>query len=176
MGTKASQRRYWTVVATKTASARDAISNLIAQSFVHYQPEYREPPVRGVRRTSPLFPGYLFVQVTQENWRPVGGTKGIKHVFMVGPHPARVHNAEIEHLRSLENHQGYIEPEFAAPPTFAVGESVEAKRGIFQDKFGTYVGLADTRGGHRVRVLFDMLGRSAEYEISAFDLGAVAVA
>jgi transcription antitermination factor NusG len=79
-------------------------------------------------------------------------------------------------LRSLENEHGYIEPEFASPPQFKTGESVEATRGIFQDKFGQYVGLADQRGGHRVKVLFEIMGRQAEYEISAFDLAGTSLA
>jgi transcription antitermination factor NusG len=74
------------------------------------------------------------------------------------------------------NYQGYIEPEVASPPQFKTGESVEATRGIFQDKFGQYVGLADQRGGHRVKVLFEIMGRQAEYEISAFDLAGTSLA
>lgn len=174
MGITAAQRRYWTVAETKSVKGRIAVANLSAQSFEVYQPEYREPPVRGVRKTTPLFPGYLFVRVSRENWMPVSYTKDIRRVFMVGKFPARISNDEIEHLRSRENNRGYSEPTFASPPTFTVGQSVEAKRGIFQDKFGNYEGLADTRGGHRVRVLFDILGRSVVHEISAFDLAHVA--
>jgi transcriptional antiterminator RfaH len=122
----------------------------------------------------PLFPGYIFARVTRDNWRPLASTKDVRQVLMSGEHPARIGDHEIEQLRSLENDQGYIEPEFASPPQFRRGQAVEAKRGIFKDKFGQFVGLADHRGGHRVRVLFDMLGRATEYEISAFDLAASA--
>lgn len=176
MGTPRAQRRYWTVAETKSVRGLVAVANLAKQSFETYQPEYREPPARGVRKTSPLFPGYIFVRVTQENWKPVAYTKDVKRVIMCGQFPSRISNDEVRAIRSLENDQGYIEPAFAAPPKFQFGESVEAKRGIFQDKFGVYQGLADSRGGHRVRVLFDILGRSAEYEISAFDLAGVAAA
>jgi transcription antitermination factor NusG len=174
VGTTAEQRKYWTVVATKSQSGREAIRNIVAQLFDYYQPEYRTPPVRGVRKTVPLFPGYLFVRVSRANWKPLASTRDVKHVFQCGPHPARISNDEIATLRSAENALGYTEPAFASPPAFEAGESVQATRGIFRDHYGKFIGLADTRGGHRVRVLFDMLGRSAEYEISAFDLGRVA--
>lgn len=174
MGNRRAARKFWAVAATKSLAGRVAVSRLEEQGYPVYQPEYRETPVRGVRKTMPLFPGYIFVTVTRENWKPIAYTRDVKQIFMSGEHPAPLHPSEIERLRSLENAHGYIEPEFAQPPQFQRGESVEAKRGIFKDKFGEFVGLADHRGGHRVRVLFEIMGRQAEYEISAFDLDRVA--
>jgi transcription antitermination factor NusG len=170
------QRQFWIVVATKSLAGRVAVSCITEQGYPNYQPEYRAPPVRGVRKTMPLFPGYMFVTVTLDNWRPVAYTRDVRRVIMMGERPAPLHRSEIERLRSLENEHGYIEPEFASPPQFKTGESVEATRGIFQDKFGQYVGLADQRGGHRVKVLFEIMGRQAEYEISAFDLAGTSLA
>ena len=173
MGRMRTNRRFWAVAATKTPNGRDAIANLTRQSFETYQPEYREPPVRGVRRTSSLFPGYIFVRVTLENFRPVISTRGVRHLFMCGERPSEVAKIEIEHLRSLENEKGYIEPSFASPPTFEVGQSVVAERGIFREKFGTFQGLAGSRSD-RVRVLFEVLGKPYIHEISAYDVARVA--
>lgn len=170
------RRKFWGVLATKSLSSGEAIRNVRAQAVYDlYHPKYRETPVRGVRKIAPLFPGYLFVRMTLENWKPLASTRDVRRVIMFGDRPGWVDDDEVERLRSLENDVGYVEPAFAQPPAFAAGQSVEAKRGIFKDQFGEYVGLADHRGGHRVRVLFEIMGRQSEYEISAFDLQASAV-
>ena len=166
--------RYWAVAQTKSASSGEAIRRLSDQGFETYHPKFREPPVRGVRAIKPLFPGYLFVHVSREHWKPVHYTRDVRNVFMSGEHPAKVRDIEIERLRSLENSQGYVEPDFAKPGTFKRGQSVVATRGIFKDQYGTYRGLADTRSDHRVRVLFTLMGREMVYELSAFDLASVA--
>lgn len=162
------KNRYWAVLATKSASGGEAIRNVSRQGFDYYHPKFREPPVRGVRKVAPLFPGYLFVNVFRKDDRVLHSTKDVRQVV------GYIRRVEIERFRSLENASGYVEPEFAQPPAFSQGEPVEAIRGIFHEQFGTYVGLADTRGGHRVRVLFEILGREIEHEISAFDLQSAA--
>lgn len=168
------RRNWWTVLSTKSLSGAEASRRIIQQGFELYLPLYREPPRKRVRRVAPLFPGYLFVRVGRDNWKPLASTRDVRKIFMCGDLPASIADAEIEQLRSLENSHGFIEPDFAQPPGFVAGESVQATSGFFRDKFGKYVGLVDQSGARRVRVMFEMLGSQYVHEISAFDLARVA--
>jgi transcriptional antiterminator RfaH len=173
MGLIGRRRNWWTVLATKSQSGSDAARRVLDQGFECYRPRYRAAPHRGVRRVAPLFPGYIFARVSRDNWKPLASTRDVSRVFMAGEYPVCLSD-EVEQIRSLENHHGYVEPDFAQPPRFERGESVEARTGIFKDKFGIYDGLIDGSGGRRVRVLFEFLGGRIRHEISAFDLSRAA--
>ncbi len=130
-----------------------------------------------MRQTTALFPYYLMVQVDprKQDWRALASTKGVASILMDGLLPGKVFDEDVARLRSLtdETPDGYYIDPTCEHPRFTQGESVEGLRGLFQDKFGTYVGLAGNSAA-RVRVLFTILGREAEFEVRADDLQAVA--
>ncbi len=130
-----------------------------------------------MRQTTALFPYYLMVRVDvrKQDWRVLSSTKGVSSILLDGLLPGRVLDEDVARLRSLtdDTDDGYYHDPKCEHPRFTQGESVEGLRGLFQDKFGTYVGLAGNSAA-RVRVLFSILGREAEFEVRADDLQAVA--
>ncbi len=133
--------------------------------------------VHGVRRIAPLFPFYLMVQVDERthNWRALCSTRGVSYVLLDGEQPGHVSDKVIQDLRTLTDDTPdgyYLDPQHELP-RFNAGSSVAGLRGLFVGKYGTYRGLAGNRGD-RVRVLFNILGREAEFELNAVDLVAVA--
>ena len=91
-----------------------------------------------------------------------------------GDRPGRVSDQSIEDIRALLAEDGlYLDPQHEAP-LFPTNCRVEGLRGLFHGKFGIYKGLSGTRGD-RVRVLFRILGREAEFELGAHDIAAVAL-
>ncbi len=102
-------------------------------------------------------------------------TRGVQNILLMDGKPSRVPNNVVADLRALTDDtvDGYFHDPVHDAPRFVAGESVEGLRGLFKDKFGTYMGLAGNRGD-RVRVLFSILGRDAEFEVGANDVQAVA--
>lgn len=162
---------YWMVLKTKQASSRDAITNITRQGFNYFHPMFRAQSVRGVRRPEPLFPHYLSVQVDERkhDWKSLCSTKGVAHVL------GKVRDEVINHFRTLtdDTEDGYYQDPSSAAPRFKSESVVLGRRGLFENQFGVYRGLAGNRA-ERVRVLFNILGREAEFEVSAFDLVAAA--
>ena len=165
------------MVKTKQVSSRDAIANIRNQEFEYFHPTFRLRAVRGVRRIAPLFPFYLLVRVDPawQNWKSLASTRGVSYVLMNGDKPGYVGDGVVADFRKLtdDTEDGYYHDPANESPRFNPGESVEGLRGLFIGKFGTYKGLAGNRSD-RVRVLFTVLGREAEFEVYADDLAAVA--
>lgn len=175
--TELRKRRFWTALKTKQASSSDAVVNVRRQGFEYFHPQYRRRSVRGVRAVAPLFPYYLMVRVDdrKQDWRVLANTKGVTCVLMSGDRPGLVHDDRVAELRHLtdDTDDGYYHDPDCEHHRFTPGESVEGLRGLFEGKFGIYRGLAGGSAA-RVRVLFSILGRDAEFEVYADDMRAVA--
>lgn len=158
---------------TKQSSSSDALTNLRNQSFEYFHPQYRRRAVRGVRQVSPLFPYYLMVRVDErkQDWRVLSSTRGVKGILMDGDRPGRVRDDAVSDIRALtdDTDDGYYHDPNHDHPRFDAGAPVLGLRGLFAEKYGTYRGLAGNNGA-RVRVLFSILGREAEFEVRADDL------
>lgn len=130
-------------------------------------------PNGGVRQPQNLFPGYLFVQVDTRNsdWSRTRSTRGVKQLHMMGEKPAVVLDDDIEFIRSREDALGYFVPEHEEPPVFSLNDKVRGIHGLFEDKIGIYKGLGKNKRDSR-RVLFEILNRSVEFEVNAYDLTA----
>lgn len=126
--------------------------------------------VRGVRRITALFPYYLMVQVDKrkQDWKVLSSTKGVSYVLGTVP------DEDVARIRSLTDDtvDGYYHDPAHDHPQFNPGESVRGLRGLFNDKYGTYQGLAGNSAA-RVRVLFSILGRETEFEVRSDDLAHV---
>lgn len=164
---------YWLVAKTKQSSSRDAVKHVRNQGFEYFHPLFRKRAVRGTRAVAALFPYYLLIKVNErkQDWRVLSSTKGISTII------GKARTEEVERIRSLTDNteDGYYHDPACDHPRFTPGESVEGLRGLFKDKFGTYVGLAGNSAA-RVRVLFSILGREAEFEVRADDLAHVLAA
>jgi transcription antitermination factor NusG len=171
------RHRFWTVLKTKQSSSSDARANVANQDFEFFHPTFRMRAVRGVRRVAPLFPFYLMVRVDErrQDWRALCSTRGVSCVLLSGDGPGQVPDAVVSDFRAIvdDTDDGYYHDPQHDSPRFSPGAAVEGTRGLFEGKYGTYRGLAGNRGD-RVRVLFDILGREAEFEVGVDDLVAVA--
>lgn len=163
--------KYWLVLKTKQSASKDARTNVRNQGFEYFHPQYRAMLLRGVRKVTPLFPYYLMVRVDpiKQDWRVLHSTKGVSGVV------GKARDVEVDVIRSLTDNteDGYYHDPMSDPPRFNPGEPVQGLRGLFEDKFGTYRGLAGNTAS-RVRVLFSILNRETEFEVCAYDLQSAA--
>ena len=95
----------WYVIQSKPGQVQKAQQELEAQGFETYLPMLEcERLIRGkqVRRLEALFPGYLFIWLSEieSNWRPIRSTRGVAKLVSFGQQPATVPQSVIQEIRS----------------------------------------------------------------------------
>jgi transcription antitermination factor NusG len=163
--------RHWTVLETKQASSKDAAKHIEDQGFPTFRPLYRTQPhpTNHVRFVKQLFERYLFVQVDRrKNWRPLMSTRGVHQLFLTGGQPHEIDDSHVAWLRSQVDELGYFVVHFEEPPVFSERQPVQWQS-LSGNVDGIYLGLGRSSRETR-RVLFNILGRDAVFEVRARDL------
>jgi transcriptional antiterminator RfaH len=117
----------------------------------------------GCTRIAPLFPGYLFVRVSDHRWRPIFDAigSGIIRILMAGERPARLPNSAIDEIRHREV-RGFVR----LPARILPGQHVRVMTGAFRDQVGLYEGQS---ARERERVLLQMFGQTVRVELHKTD-------
>jgi transcriptional antiterminator RfaH len=160
---------YWAVSRVMFNHERYAMHCLRASGFRIYLPRLRQWRIvrgRRVEVTPALFPGYLFLQITNGWWeaRWAPGTLGL---IMNGDGPAHVPNAVVEELQMRER-GGAID--LVKPSSFRPGDQLRILRGPFCDHLAIYAGMS---GSERVAVLLQILGGYQRVTLARRDIEAV---
>lgn len=117
--------------------------------------------VRHARRTkrvpSPLFPGYLFVQLDLKthNWRKVNSIPGSMGLVKFNNRPSPLGLPFVESVISKIGRDGIVSFE----QKLRLGDSVQAVGGPFDRLFGRVIEMSES---DRVKVLMDALNRKVE--------------
>lgn len=155
---------YWAVVQIEPQYAHVVRLLLMRAKYETYLPRIR---VRG--RIAPLFPGYLFVRIT-DRWYPVMWTAGVVRLLMSGDRPARLAEKVVDEIRKRQI-GGFVK--LPPPPTLRKGQQVRIVRGSFEGQTALYEGMG-TR--ERERVLLNLLGQKVPVELPSRDLEPLPVA
>jgi transcription antitermination factor NusG len=145
---------YWAVARLEINRARLALHCLELRHFIVYLPRLRERRVVHGRRTevsSALFPGYLFLRITN-GWWEARWSPGILDLIMANGSPAHVPDAIIDAIRSREV-RGLVE--LAPPPGLRPGAPVRVLCGPLAGQLGLYAGM---RPRERIAILLTLLG------------------
>jgi transcriptional antiterminator RfaH len=160
----------WFVVRTHPNSEFKALANILRQGYGAYLPRYRKRR-RHARKTdvvqSPLFPGYLFVEMDPERarWRALNSTLGVSELICQNGMPAVVPDDVIGTIRAHEDVEGYVLLGYQT--NLKPGDAARIDRGAMADRIGIFDCLSDR---DRVFVLLDLLGRQVRVELSLADL------
>jgi transcriptional antiterminator RfaH len=158
----------WIVVNTHARKERSAIENLERQQYTTYCPMIRTR-IRHARKTMdvlrPLFPGYLFVDLKHERWRPILSTYGVRSVIRNGDEPARLDDRLIESLRLREIDGAIVR----LPSPYRIGQEVQMAGGPLDGLVAKIIALDET---DRVVVLLDFLSRSVKARVTVDQLRA----
>lgn len=132
-------QRWYGVELVRPGAAGIASWNLSNQGFSVFSPTFLD---RQSGKESPLFSGYLFVQLclNQDRWRSVNGTRGVQRLLpktLEDPLPLPV--GFVEELQSLKN-RGYFDLESAAEVanSFVKDEKLTVKSGPFEGHCGEF--------------------------------------
>ena len=124
---------------------------------------------RKVRRVEPLFPSYLFVQISAEptQWYAVRWTPGVKDIVRMAGALVPVPDEAIEVLKARCLERGYIPWESKLRPDSQVR--------IIDGPFAGLQGILEqpASGGERVRVLLNLMRTVVPVEVDVIDLEGV---
>ena len=122
---------HWYLLQCKPNQTDRAREHLDNQGFPLYAPTMQaERLVRRQRvtRDEPVFPGYLFIQLSQQcNWAAVRATRGVSRIVAFNSQPHIVPSTLIEAL------QQRYDTGTAATPLFAQNDKVRITDGPFRD-------------------------------------------
>lgn len=149
-----SQVLPWYLVQCKPRQDGRAEEHLSRQGYVCCRPMCdRERIIRGRRQvlSESLFPGYLFIQITDDaSWSPLRSTRGVSHVVKFGGKPLAVNDRLVSQFQS---HDG------ALPIIFRAGDRVRILDGGLA---GVEAIFKAATGDERVVLLIKLLNRAQE--------------
>jgi len=165
-----SHRRCWLAAYTRAHH-----EHRVAEQLRHKQLEFLLPTYERLTRWSdrirrsqaPLFPGYVFVHISDNQRVPVLETLGVVHFVSVAGRPALLDNEDVHRLQLCGLWSRDIEPH----PYLKIGQRVRVKHGPFAGWEGT---LAEKQNSCRLIVTIDQIMKSVAINLHGADIEAVA--
>lgn len=169
MSAEGGDTKAWYLVYTKPRQEGVAQANLERQGYPIYLPRIRQRRRRAGRAADviePLFPRYLFIQLSQQtdNWGPIRSTLGVSSLVRFGADPAVVPEGLIAALRAHDDETGIQALDL---PDFESGQAVRVQAGPMQGYEGIFVARTSRQ---RVTVLLNVLGKQAKLRVDADQL------
>ncbi|MFG0631985.1 transcription/translation regulatory transformer protein RfaH [Pseudomonas sp. xss_2] len=158
-------RQGWFLVQCKPRQDQRAEENLKRQGYECALLRCRRERLERGKlqvKLEPLFPGYLFIQMTDEsNWAPLRSTRGVSHVVSFGGQPLPVSAELVAHLR----HRAEIE----ITTRYKVGDNVRITNGSFAAFDAVFV---EMDGEDRAHLLIRLLSRQQQISVALADITA----
>ena len=150
----------WYVVRTKVRREQYAECHLARRGVRTFLPRICQPARVGIHSVvTPLFPGYLLVQIDLETqYFDVAWTPGVNKFVAFGGAPCSLEDTVVEYLRDRGGADGIIR----AFPVFREGDRVRVKYGPFAGLEGF---IESSSGRGRVRILMELLRRQTRVEL-----------
>jgi transcriptional antiterminator RfaH len=155
----------WIVVNTHPHRERLSLDNLARQQFNAYCPTILKR-VRHARRVQdvprPMFPGYVFVQVSLDTtrWRPMLSTQGVRSVVRCGERLSFIDNAFIASLKARE--VGGLVSKPTSP--YSIGQKVCIAGGPFDGLVATIIEMTEK---DRLLVLMELLNGTVKVRVES---------
>jgi transcriptional antiterminator RfaH len=160
---------FWCCARTELRREATASHFLALSGFTTYTPKLRELRARNgwkVERVVPLFPSYIFVEIT-DGWWDARWCVGVLSLIMAGDRPAPVADSIIDEIRSRERNGAVTLPRRSG---LRIGEPIKVSGGLFAGHLGLYAGQ---RAHERVLVLLSLLGGQQRVILSRRDIESV---
>ena len=98
-------KKNWLVATYKINEVRRVESNLLNQKFDYYLPKITTKKINSNPKVEVLFPGYIFVNTSFENYSALKYTMGIRNIIKFGDNISCISDEEIEAMQMAEEHQ-----------------------------------------------------------------------
>jgi len=169
MDSEQKDRRCWLAAYTRSRHERRVGEQLRLKNLEFLLPTYQRLARwsdRIQRLEAPLFPGYIFVHVSDHERVPVLETSGVVRLVSAAGKPAVLRDDDVERLRTCASRSGEVEPH----PYLRIGHRVRVKHGPFAGWEGT---LVEKQNSLRLVITVDQIMRSVAINIHGADVEVV---
>jgi transcription antitermination factor NusG len=156
-------KKNWLVASYKINEVRRVESNLLNQKFDYYLPKITTRKINSNPKVEVLFPGYIFVNTSLENYSSLKYTMGIKNIIKFGNNISCISDEEFEAMKMVEE-TSKIDP---VVTQIQIGQDVMISKGSFK---GSIVKVCSLPSKERVGVLLSFLGSMRRVTILEKDL------
>ena len=160
-------RRCWLAAYTRSRYEHEVARQFGQKDLEHLLPTYERlsrwsDRIKRTRR--PLFPGYVFVRISESERLPVLQTLGVVHLVSVAGEPAILSDEEVDRLRFC------LESDVEPHPYLQLGRRVRVKHGPFAGWEGT---LIDKQNSRRLVVTIEQIQQSVAINLHTADVEAL---
>lgn len=162
----AGTKRHWLAAYTKARHETMVARQLEAKAVTHLLPTYLRTSHwsdRVKRTMAPLFPGYVFVQVSDDERVRVLQTAGVVNIVSVAGRPALLREEDVAMLRACVARPRQFEPH----PFLRIGQRVRVKQGPFAGWEGI---LTHKKNAARLVVNLEQIMQSVSVDLADADV------
>jgi len=156
-------KKNWLVATYKINEVRRVESNLLNQKFDYFLPKITTKKINSNPKLEVLFPGYIFVNTSFENYSALKYTMGIRNIIKFGDNISCISDEEIEAMQMAEE-VSKIDPVISK---IQIGQNVMIAKGSLT---GSIVKVCSLPSKERVDVLLSFLGSVRRVTIPEKDL------
>ena len=156
-------KKKWLIVLYKTNEVKRVERNLLNQNFEYYLPKITIKKINGNPKMEVLFPGYIFVNTSLENYSALKYTTGIKNIIKFGDNISCISSEEIEAMQMAEE----TSKKDPVASQIKIGQDTMISKGSLK---GSIVKICSLPSKERVGVLLAFLGSMRIASISEKDL------
>ena len=156
-------KKKWLIALYKSNELKRVESNLLNQNFDFYLPKITKKKINTNIKVEVLFPGYIFVNTSLENYSALKYTMGIRNIIKFGDNISCISDEEIEAMQMVEE-TSKIDPVVSQ---IQIGQDVMIANGSFA---GSIVKVCSLPSKERVGILLSFLGSLRRVTIAEKDL------
>ena len=156
-------KKKWLIASYKNNEANRVTSNLSNQNFDFYLPKITTRKINSIPKVEVLFPGYIFVNTSLENYSALKYTMGIKDIIKFGDNIPCISYEEIKSMQMAEK-KSKFEP---VAQQIQIGQTATITTGSLK---GSIVKICSLPSKERVGILSTFLGCVRRITIPEKDL------
>jgi transcription antitermination factor NusG len=156
-------KKKWLIALYKINEVKRVESNLLNQEFDYYLPKITIKKINSDPKVEVLFPGYIFVNTSFENYSALKYTIGIKNIIKFGDNISCISDEDIKAMQIAEE-ASKIDP---VASQIQIGQDVLISKGSLK---GSIVKICSLPSKKRVGVLLNFLGSVRKVNIPEKDI------
>ena len=158
----------WYLIKTKPNAHIIASENLKRQNFMIFLPLVFKTSKKNKKfesKTSPLFPGYLFIGSTTEilSWKSINATRGVSNAVTLDGKYRPVNSNVVEELKNRCDEKGIIKSQ----EKFMVGDNAKIQKGPLSEFIGQIEYIESTE---RIWMLIQLMNQKTRIQIALSDI------
>ncbi len=155
--------KKWIVATYKLNEVKRVENNLSDQKFYYYLPKITTKKNNSNPMVEVLFPGYIFINTSFENYSALKYTKGIKNIIKFGDNISHITDEEIKIIRKIEE----LSKSEPLVSKIRINQEAMVTKGSFK---GLIVRICSLPKKERVNVFLTILGSKRKVSVLEKDL------